>query len=680
MRRLAALALAFGLVAGAAGYAALRLFPPALPERLSAALSDEVNDRDGRLLRAFQTSSGHWRFPLTRTEVDPLFPAMLLAYEDKRFFRHSGVDALALLRAAGQGLSSGRIVSGASTLSMQVARILAPEREGRGLARKARDMRLAFALETQLGKDRILDLYLTHAPYGGNVEGLRAASLSYFGHEPRRLTPGEAALLVALPQSPETRRPDRFPEAARRARDRVIQRMQAAGVLTAEQAEAAVSEPVPQARRAMPSYAFHLAEAQRGTQGRVTRLTLDRALQASLEALVKERAQAAGPKLSAALIVADIASGNVLAQIGAADPFDLTRGGGLDMVQALRSPGSALKPLIYTMAFESGIAHPETLIDDRPQNFNGYAPNNFDLGFQGTVNLRQALQMSLNIPAVALLDVIGPRRLIARLEQTGARPVLPKGEVPGLAVGLGGLGLSLHDLATAYGVLARGGEAFALSVSGEGANRRERLFDEAAAWQVADILREAPAPQSAATGQIAFKTGTSYGYRDAFAIGFDGKHLVAAWIGRPDASSVPGLSGRSHAAPILFDAFARLGPLTPLAARPASVLVASNARLPAPLQRFGQAARPHGAVETLAIAYPPDGSRVALIEPDGSLAPLALKTSGGRGPFTVLLNGAPVTSESGRQPAEIHPDGPGFHRLSVIDGEGRSASVTVRVE
>jgi len=418
-----------------------------------------VLDRDGRLLRPFATADGRWRLPVTGSQVDPRFRAMLTAYEDRRFASHPGVDPAATLRAAGQWLGAGRIVSGGSTLSMQVARLVEP-RAQRSLAAKLRQMVRAVQLERRLGKDGVLDLYLALAPYGGPVEGLRAASLAYFGREPARLTFAESALLVALPQAPEARRPDRFPEAARRARDRVLAIAAAQGVVTAAEAEAARAEPVPSARKPFPMLAAHAAEAAHAADpgAQAIRLTLDSRLQASLETLAAERAAAQGPGISAAILVLDNRTGAVLAQVGSPGYLDASRAGAIDMTGAIRSPGSALKPFIYALAFETGLAHPETQLDDRPVRFAGaYAPENFDLGYQGSVTARRALQLSLNVPAVDLLEGVGPARFIARLRAAGARIDLPRDTAPGLPVALGGLGITLADLARLFSGLARQG-------------------------------------------------------------------------------------------------------------------------------------------------------------------------------------------------------------------------------
>src|SRR5581483_9321383 len=384
-------------------------------------------------------------------------------------------------------------------------------------------------------KDEILSLYLTLAPYGGNLEGIRAASLAYFGKEPRRLTLGETALLVPLPQSPEFRRPDRYPAAAKRARDRVLDRIAGRGLYSAAEIAHATEEPVPTMRKPMPIVAPHSADEATFASPKksVIRLTVDGTFQRTLEKLARERAGSLGPDLSVAIVVIDNATGEVLARVAAPDYFDLRRAGQVELTRAVRSPGSALKPFIYGIGFEDGLIHPETLIDDHPIHYGNYAPENFDLTYQGTVTVRRALQLSLNTPAVAVLDEVGPSRLIARLAQAGAPLVLPKDEAPGLALGLGGVGIRLLDLTMLYAGLARQGTVAPLIEQlGQTPQGPKRLIEPVAAWYVGNVLLGTPPPENAAGGRIAFKTGTSYGYRDAWAIGFDGKRTIGVWAGR----------------------------------------------------------------------------------------------------------------------------------------------------
>ena len=676
-----------GSLAGAAFLAALTgvawvysLGRPPLGKDMET--SHVVLDREGRLLRAYATSEGRWRLPATVKDVDPRFLKLLFTYEDKRFHEHDGVDLQALGRAAFQFATSGHIVSGGSTLTMQVARLLEP-REHRSLSAKLRQITRALELEHALNKSQILSLYLTLAPYGGNLEGVRAASLAYFGKEPRKLTLSEAALLVALPQSPELRRPDRYPQAARAARDRVLDRAAAAGVVPRDEIARAKSQGVPHERKPLPVLAPHAADqvvaAEPGR--RIHRLTIDASLQKTLQELALERARALGPQISVAVLAVDNETGEVRARVGSADYFDERRAGQVDMTQALRSPGSTLKPFIYGMAFEDGLLHPETLIDDRPVRYGSYTPENFDLTFQGTVTVRRALQMSLNVPAIAVLGNVGVSRLSARLTQTGAALVLPKGEAPGLAMGLGGVGVKLSDLTMLYTGLARMGSALPLiEREGEIAQNPRRLLDPVAAWYVGNILIGAPPPDNAMPGRIAFKTGTSYGYRDALAVGYDGRMTIGVWVGRADGAPVPGLYGRGSAAPILFDAFSRSGNTpAPLAHAPKGVVFATNNRLPPPLQHFSADGDMSAAAEPPRIMFPPDGARLELSK-GASPEPVALKISGGAAPLTVMVNGVPLPPQGGRRTVFFAPDGPGFVRLTVMDARGSTDSVSVRLQ
>jgi penicillin-binding protein 1C len=458
--------------------------------------SVEVLDRNGVLLRAFQVEDGRWRLAVDPGAVDPGYLAMLIAYEDRRYLSHPGVDLRSLLRAAVQAAWNGRVVSGGSTLTMQVARLL--EESGTGqVSGKLRQMRVALALEHRLSKQQILGLYLSLAPFGGNLEGVRSATLAYFGKEPRRLTPAETALLVAIPQSPEARRPDRHPDRAEAARSRVLDRAMGAGLIDADQAAAARTESVPDHRRPVPALAPHMADRMRAADPaqRRHKLTLDARLQAQMETLAAEAVAAQPEALQVAIVIADHRSGEVLASVGSAAYTGDARQGFIDMTSALRSPGSTLKPLIYALAFDEGLAHPETLLEDRPTSFGGYAPQNFDRTFHGTIRAREALQLSLNIPSVALTDAMGPARLLAGLRRAGVNPVIP-GNQPGLAVALGGVGVTLNDMVQLYAALARGGVTLPLRVTGTG-TEGGRLVSVAAAWQVADILSGLPPPPGA---------------------------------------------------------------------------------------------------------------------------------------------------------------------------------------
>lgn len=652
--------------------------PPLVPET-----SVEILARDGTLLRAFTVEDGRWRLAVAPEEVDRDYLAMLIAYEDRRFHSHSGIDVLALGRAVWQALTRGRVVSGGSTLTMQVARLIEDGPTGR-LAGKLRQLRVALALERRLTKGQILALYMHHAPFGGNLEGIRAASFAYLGREPHRLTPAEAALMVAIPQSPEARRPDRNPEAAEAARARVLARMRRDGVIAPDRARAAMTESVPRTRRPFPMLAAQLADrlVAEAPERRLHRTTIDARLQARLEDLARGAVAGGDPALSAAIMVADHATGEILASVGGPDYGNDARRGYVDMTRALRSPGSTLKPLIYGLAFDDGLAHPATLIEDRPADFGRYAPRNFDGRFRGDVTVREALELSLNLPVVAVTEALGPARLIAALERAGVRAVVP-GEAPGLAVALGGVGVPLEGLVHLYAALARGGAAVRLRVrareSGapaDGEAPAARLMGPGAAWHLGDILSGAAPPPGAPALRIAWKTGTSYGHRDALALGYDGRVVAGVWLGRPDGTPVPGAFGAEVAAPVLFETFQRLGaPVTPLPPAPADALLADTAELPAPLRRFrGRDGSAGPQPDAPRLAFPPDGAAVEALE-----GAVHARVTRGTPPFTWLADGAPVALASRGRAVELALPGPGFVTLSVIDAEGRAARAQIEL-
>jgi penicillin-binding protein 1C len=681
-------AIAITLVVFTAAFATWVVSLGPLPLEDARKVSTSIIDRNGKLLRAYAMADGRWRLPVdAKTAVDPRYLKLLLAYEDRRFYEHRGIDPLALGRAALQLVTRGHIVSGGSTITMQLARLMEPRRE-RSLYAKLRQMVRAVEIERQLSKDQILDLYLALAPFGGNLEGIRAASIAYFGKEPKRLSLAESALLVALPQSPERRRLDRYPQAAHAARDRVLDRMVEDGVVSQDDAIQARAVTVPKLRKPMPILAPHSSDAAVAIikDQPVIKLTLDAILQKTLEALAHDRAIAQGPNLSVGIIAVDNDSGDVLARVGSSDYFDERRAGQVDMTRAVRSPGSTLKPFIYGLAFEDGFVHPESLIDDRPIRFGSYAPENFDMTFQGTVPIRKALQLSLNVPAIALLDRVGASRLSSRLKQAGGSLVLPKDEAPGLAMGLGGVGVTLQDLAQLYAGFPRLGTTKPLREIITNNDDREpmRLLDQAAAWQVGNVLMGTPPPENGVHNKIAFKTGTSYGYRDAWSVGFDGRITIGVWVGRPDGAPVPGLVGRTAAAPILFDAFARTGKIpATLPKPPKAVLLATNAKLPLPLRRFrpvGELVRT-GADQAPHIQFPLNGSRIDVDRTsDGQAAAMPVKIAGGVLPLTMMINGVAVGEIDSRRQRLVDPPGPGFARLTVIDATGAADTVVIRVQ
>ena len=658
--------------------------PPDLAR--SSDLSALVLARDGSILRGFLSADGKWRLRTTVADVDPLYLKMLIAAEDQRFALHPGVDPLAALRALGQLAWHRQIVSGASTLTMQAVRLL--ERRPRTWPAKFVEMAEAVALERRLGKDEVLSLYLTLAPFGGNLEGVRAASLAYFGKAPARLSPAEAALLVALPRSPERLRPDRHPEAALLARDQMLSRARAAGIISETALAEALGETLPPRRLALPFHAPHLARAlHNGDAASATkRTTIDPLLQRQVEALLHREIAVLDPQASLAALVVDNRSREIIAYVGNADFGSAARRGTLDMTRAIRSPGSAMKPFIYAMAFDRLIIHPQTVLDDRPRHFGDYAPSDFDGRFLGEVSATEALQYSLNVPAVAVLDHLGPSRFTAALAAAGIQLHLPKAEPePGLAIALGGAGIALRDLATLYVALSHDGKVAPLRTSPDDpALRGTAIFGPVAAWYVNDILGNAPPPPGMLPAevknsrQLAFKTGTSYGFRDAWAVGYDRQVTIAVWAGRPDGTPSPGRSGRVTAAPVLFKIADLLGPASDARQRlpPPGVLRVARRELPPSLRRLDPPARAgSGGSDEKGpqILYPPDGATVAW---DGASVPLE---AAGKGPLRWLIDGRPLPPAAPRHPIYWQPAGEGFVHLTVIDAGGKSARATVRL-
>jgi penicillin-binding protein 1C len=661
--------------------------PP--PIERAGQTSVQVLDSQDRMLRVFTVPPGYWRLPAQVVDVDPLFLKMLMAYEDQRFTDHPGVDLLAVIRALGQWVRQGRIVSGASTLTMQTARLLEPH--PRHLIGKVGEMLRALQLERRYTKDEILSFYLTLAPYGGNLEGVRAAALTWFGKEPMHLTAAEAALMVVLPQAPSRLRPDRYPERARAARDKVLGRMEQLGILTPRQVAEAREEPVPVRRHPLPFLAPHLADRLRAIRPGMTRhrTYIDRDLQRTLETLARQQHSALESHSSIALLVVANRDRRVLAYVGASDFFEVRRAGQVDMVQAIRSPGSTLKPLIYALGFDDLLIHPETLIEDVPMRFGNYAPTNFGHTYAGQLTVREALQQSLNIPAVAVLEQVGPVRVAARLREVG----LPlhwnaANPQPGLPLVLGGVGATLEKLVTLYASFASGGAVAPLRLGPDDpGSPGQPLLSATACWYLGEILRGSPVPQhiaplaSAAQPRlIAHKTGTSYGFRDAWALGFDADYTVGVWVGRPDGSPSPGHYGRNTAAPLLFRVF----DLLPKSANPPSpppdqvLRVVSRTQLPERLRYFRTRPMLHMlSAPPLSITFPINGATVELPDQDGVLAELPLAAKGGVRPLRWLVNGRPLAADLWRREAFWSPDGEGQVRITVIDQSGQTASVEV---
>ncbi|MCY4550799.1 MAG: penicillin-binding protein 1C [Defluviicoccus sp.] len=676
-RRIGLVAIALGAI-GAAVPMLDAAFP--LPRIGKSGLSRALLAEDGSILRVATTAEGKIRLRTDVRDVDPRFIRLLTAYEDRRFHLHPGIDPAALARALWQWASNGRIVSGASTLTMQVARLLEPR--PRTVRAKALEMLRALQIDARLSKDEILGLYLTLAPYGGNLEGLRAASLAWLGKEPGRLTDAEAALLVALPQAPSRLRPDRFPKRARLARNKVLRRAAAHRVITRREAGQAMQDGISGERRSLPFHAPHLADRlfARGSEIEL-RTTLDASLQVRAEALAAAHAEAAGPRTGVAVLVADHRNRMaVRVWVGSPDYLSTRRLGAVDMVRAIRSPGSTLKPFIYGLAFDRAIAHPDTRMNDTPRSFGDYAPGNFDRRYRGSVTLADALRLSLNSTAVAVMDRLGPSRFARALEAAGVPLSLPPGERPGLAVALGGGGLTLHRLVSLYGALGTDGRVRPLRALRSAREIAPRpLLTAPTARVVAAILRDAPPPRGkppahsiAGAPRIAAKTGTSFGFRDAWALGVDGRYAAGVWLGRVDGTPQPGRTGRNDALPLLHAVFGLL-PRDPARTLPNSDSALKDVA-PLALRDFNDSGRylPWSA-SSLTVDFPPDGATIALARA-GGYRTIPLRASSGSGTIRWMVNGRLLAG------TVWHPDGPGQATITALDTAGNHARSAIWVE
>jgi penicillin-binding protein 1C len=519
-----------------------------------------VVDEHGRPLRAFADSNGVWRYQTKVQDVSTEYIEALLHYEDRWFYYHPGINPLSLLRASIQNIFAGRIISGGSTLTMQVARTFDPHE--RSYSGKLQQAFRALQLEWHFSKEQILSFYLNYVPFGGPVEGVAAASYMYLDKAPNQLTHAEAALMAVLPQRPSFYRPDRHPQRAQKARDKVLNRMQ--NTWPEEIIAEAKQEPVAAYFHAQPSSAplfARFAKQQKPDQA-VIKTTLNLDLQQQIESYTKQQVSRFPRGTSIAALIVDHHSMQIKAYAGSADFTDNFRFGHVDMVQAIRSPGSTLKPFLYGLAIDEGLIHSHSLLTDAPQQFGSYQPHNFSGGFNGPVTVTEALQRSLNIPAVQVLQALGTNKFSDTLSNAGITLSTP--DKANLSIILGGTGTSLWQLVKAYSALANQGQVDDLHwdlsdlPSGKNTNRRF-LMSEGASWIIRNILNQQKRADQLnlnrsrySDHKLAWKTGTSYGFRDAWAIGINEKYTLGVWVGRPDSTPLPGYFGANSAAPILM--------------------------------------------------------------------------------------------------------------------------------
>jgi len=546
-----------------------------LPDPLfSTPRSTVLEARDGTLLSARIASDGQWRFP-SKGPVPLKFRRALLTYEDKRFDRHLGVDPLAVARAMKLNVTRGRVVSGGSTLTMQLAR-LANNQPGRSVREKLGEMLLAQRLELAYDKDQILALYAANAPFGGNVVGLEAASWRYFGRGPEELSWAEAATLAVLPNDPALVHVARHRERLQKKRDELLKRMGEDGILGPMDLDLALSEPLVAEPHDLPDLAPHLLETLRVQYPARHRLrtTLDARLQARATAQTQEHVGLLARQQvnNAAALIIDNRTFEVLAYVGNG-ALDDTRANAVDIIRRPRSTGSILKPLLYAAMLEDGALTPRMLVPDVPTHFEGFSPENFDRQYRGAVRADEALAHSLNIPAVRELQTYGVARFADLLRGAGMTTLTRPADDYGLTLVLGGAEGNLWDISSMYASLAamaRATEADAAPrfrhvtvLAGEKpAPRAETPITPGSAWLTLDALLEVPRPGEegawrsfASSRRIAWKTGTSFGLRDGWAIGSTSHYTVGVWVGNASGEGRPGLTGSTMAAPLMFGLF-----------------------------------------------------------------------------------------------------------------------------
>ncbi len=644
----------------------------AFPVPVSAArhVSPVVTDNSGRWIAGFTVEDGTWRIPADIAEIDPRFIERVIAVEDKRFWHHSGVDIPAIARAGRSWTRAGKPVSGASTITMQLVRQLEPR--PRTLASKIIETARAIQFELWFSKQDILELYLTHISYGGNIEGVYAASEVYFGKPPFQLTDGEIALLIALPQAPEARRPDLRPKAAQAGRDIILRKLAQIGTMTGKQAAEAMELPLDVTRTPMPERAWITARGL-AQKDDITTSTLDYDIQAEVEMLTAQFIAPLEVPVNTAVTIVDNHTMSVRAHIASADRS--RPGGWIDMSDRSRSPGSTLKPFIYGLAMDDGIITGGSFVRDAPTRFGSYQPENYNRRYHGDVRIHEALRHSLNVPAVAILDQIGGDRLESTLTAAGVEVMRLGGdtEQAGLALALGGAGVSVNDLAVVYAALANGGQARPLKWKKGDVGPRYQLLSEGTAAEITRILRQAPTPDGRVPAwlakdipPVAYKTGTSYGFRDAWAAGYTDDWTVIVWVGRADGAPRTGQTGRIAAAPFLFDIFSRLPH------HGDAPVYARDDDAPSGLAHVADVSE-----SGPQILFPPDGAELlaSQLGPDGRGFTLSARSSSGTEQFYV--DGEPVMLEQGR--AIWRPDFPGFYEVSAADENGHRAVSRVQV-
>lgn len=572
------------IVLGVAGY----LF--CLPEQLfQVPYSTVVTDRNGELLGARIAADGQWRFPPRTTATPRKMAQCLIAFEDRNFYRHWGVDLPALARALYQNIQKKHIVSGGSTLTMQTIRLA--RKRPRTWSEKLIEIILATRLEFRASKEEILSLYVSHAPFGGNVVGLDAAAWRYFGHSAEELSWGEAALLAVLPNAPASVHLSKARETLLQKRNRVLKRLHEKEIIDRSTYELAIGEPLPEAPHPLPQTATHAVDRfYQGRNGLRSVSTLDRSLQLQVESLAERwnREFSRSDIRDLAILVIDLRNNEAVAYCGNARSSNMREGSQVDIIRSPRSTGSVLKPFLYYAMLQEGTLLPDMLLPDIPTNINGFTPRNFSQKFEGAVPASEALARSLNIPAVHMLQQFGVPRFYQFLQQAGLTTLCRPASHYGLSLILGGAEATLWDITQAYARMGRSllglpQTPCRLSLHPATTTQTDNqpvtdIFQPGASWQTLEALTEVNRPEEidwkaiSSIQTIAWKTGTSYGFRDAWAVGITPGYAVGVWVGNATGEGKPGLIGAQTAGPVLFDVF-NLLPATRWFERPAGIFI-----------------------------------------------------------------------------------------------------------
>jgi penicillin-binding protein 1C len=535
------------------------LFP--LPDRIE--YSTVVLDDQGEVIHAYLTRDQQWRMEAAPSEISALLKKTILAKEDKYFYIHPGVNPLAIVKSLAGNIFHGRIRSGASTITMQVARALEPK--PRTYLNKLREIFRAGELELKYSKEEILQMYLNLVPYGGNIQGVKAAALFYFRKNPDHLSLAEITTLSIIPNRPSSLVLGKNNERIIIARNQWLRRFARKKIFTSREIEDALREPLNARRNPAPSFIPQLSLKLKKQGGEVFATHIRMNMQLKLEKLVGDYVRSSQLKniRNAAVIVMDNYTHQVVAYIGSADFRDTLDAGQVNGAAAVRQPGSTLKPLLYGLCIDKGLLTPKQIINDVAVNYQGYAPENFDRKFNGYVSMEYALEHSLNIPAVRSLQLLGRDNLVQSLAACRFEQIKKDQRKLGLSMILGGCGATLEELTGLYSLFAHDGVYYPVSYAGENADTLgKRILSPAATFLINDVLSKVNRPDFPLSWQstvhlpkIAWKTGTSYGRRDAWSIGYNRHYTVGIWCGNFSARGIPELSGANTATPLLFKIF-----------------------------------------------------------------------------------------------------------------------------